>query len=80
MKKLTLSVIAVITALSMVSCKKDRTCTCVSSTNGGPSSTTTTVVKKATKNAALGGDCASTTDSYTSGGTSYVQTTTCTLK
>ncbi|MGZ3904787.1 MAG: hypothetical protein ACXVC6_13890 [Bacteroidia bacterium] len=80
MKKLTISVIAIFALTTMVSCRKDRTCTCTSSTNGGTASTTTVVVKKATKNAALGGQCASSTDSYTSGGTSYVQTRTCTLK
>ena len=81
MKKTILSIFVV--GLAMASCKKDRTCTCstteVSSTTNGvttPVSTDKqTSVQKITKVSKKGAACNSgeqtTTNSYTSGGTTY---------
>ncbi|HWY38009.1 MAG TPA: hypothetical protein VNY73_05590 [Bacteroidia bacterium] len=79
MKKITLLAVAAIAVLSMASCKKDRTCTCTQTSPGG-SSSYTLVVTKVTKAGATQGACASGTTTETSGGTSYVITTSCTVK
>ncbi|MBI2720569.1 MAG: hypothetical protein HYX39_00185 [Bacteroidetes bacterium] len=48
MKKILL--IAAVAGLSMVSCKKDRVCTCTETESaGGPSSTSTTTIVKSSK-------------------------------
>ena len=71
MKKVILFV-AVISAFSFASCKKDRTCTCVTSPGGGTTVETFTASTKGNASAA----CLSY--SQTSNGTTT--TTTCTLK
>ena len=81
MKKVTLFAVAAIAALSMSSCKKDRTCTCTDTpAGGGTASTSTVVVTKATKKGAAGGACWSGTQVYTVSGTSYTSTRSCTIK
>lgn len=81
MKKILM--IAAVAGLTMVSCKKERTCTCtvtwVSSTTNGVANTlptgTTTWSKKHEKVSKGGAHCVSgentNTSSYTSGGTTY---------
>ncbi|MGZ3864059.1 MAG: hypothetical protein ACXVPN_13195 [Bacteroidia bacterium] len=66
-------------SLSLVSCKKDRTCTCTVSGTGF-SVSATIIVQKTTKKAALQGACSSVTQTSTnsSGGTD-VTTKTCTV-
>ncbi|MGZ3942073.1 MAG: hypothetical protein ACXVOH_08350 [Bacteroidia bacterium] len=78
MKKAILSA-GLLLSLTMVSCKKDRTCTCTISGNGF-SVTATVVVQKTTKRAAEQGACASETETTTnsSGGTD-VTTMNCTV-
>ncbi|MES2139227.1 MAG: hypothetical protein V4511_05935 [Bacteroidota bacterium] len=80
MKKVLLFV-AVVSAFSFASCKKDRTCTCTD-TNTIPGSSATTSVKTYTD--AKKGDARAACSSYSStsdfGGTTYVFTTTCELK
>ncbi len=80
-KKLTLKTIkmkkgllfvAVISAFSFASCKKDRVCTCISA----PGGTTTTVTYTASKK----GDAAAACLSYTEVNNSVTTTVTCTLK
>lgn len=80
MKKVLLFV-AVVSAFSFASCKKDRTCTCVS-TSTIPGSTSSTDVKTYTdaKKADARAACLSTSGTYDFGGTSYVWTSTCELK
>ncbi len=75
MKKVLLFV-AVVTAISFASCKKDRVCTCTSTSNapGSGSSTKVVTYTKAKKGDARA-NCLSST--YTSG--TYIVTTTCTL-
>jgi len=80
MKKVLLFV-AVVSAFSFASCKKDRTCTCVT-TSTVPGSTASTDIKTYTD--AKKGDaraaCSSSSSTYDFGGTSYVYTRTCELK
>lgn len=76
-------IIAAVAGLAMVSCKKERTCTCtmtpVSSTTNGVANTlptgTFTYAKKIDKVSKAGAHCVSgentNTSSYTSGGTTY---------
>jgi hypothetical protein len=64
--------VAVISAFSFASCKKDRTCTCVTDPGGSTSVVTYTKAKKGDATAA----CLSTTE--VNNGTTI--TTTCTLK
>lgn len=89
MKKITLFAFAV-AALSLASCKKDRTCSCTQTdvtTSGGVSSTSTssdvTVMTKVSKGTARA-NCLTTKVSYsqTYGGVSYttVSDNVCTLK
>ena len=72
MKKLVLS-IAVVSAFSFASCKKDHTCTCIDSTAG--SIATVDVYPKSSK-AAARANCLSYTQTYSG----VTVTTTCTLK
>jgi hypothetical protein len=74
MKKIILFV-AVVSAISFASCKKDRTCTCTTTTSAGGSSTSVVKYDKAKK-----GDARSQCLSYTTTGTGYTTTTTCDLK
>ncbi len=73
MKKVLLFV-AVVSAFSFASCKKDHTCTCTSVT-GSSTSTDVTIYPKSTKAAARAA-CLSSTE--VNGG--VTTTTTCTLK
>ncbi len=78
MKKIILFV-AVVSAISFASCKKDRTCTCSSTTNGvsdGPA--TVTVYTKAKKGDARS-QCLSTSIVYTVGTLTATRVETCTL-
>jgi hypothetical protein len=78
MKKVLL--IAVVAVASLASCKKDRTCTCVTTTSGGTMTEVTTLYK-ATKGDAreecIGHQTVTTTSP---GGTTTGDKTTCTLK
>ena len=80
MKKLFICV-AVISAFSFASCKKDHTCTCTSTSTipGSTANTQVTTIIDAKK-----GDakkmCIDRTSTYTSGGVSYTSTFTCELK
>lgn len=80
MKKVVLFV-AVVSAFSFASCKKDRTCTCVN-TSTIPGSSSSTDIKTYTD--AKKGDARAACSSYSTtsdfGGTSYVFTSTCELK
>lgn len=70
MKKILL--IAAVAGLSMVSCKKDRICTCTESeSTGGSSYTSNTTIVKASK-AQAKANCVSTT--VTEGGVIYTST------
>jgi hypothetical protein len=79
MKK-TILFIAVLSAFSFASCKKDRVCTCTSTVNGvssgSPEIITYTKAKKADARAA----CSSVTVTETMGGSAFVIVKTCTLK
>jgi hypothetical protein len=79
MKK-TLLIIAV-AGLAMASCRKDRTCTCVTSSTapGYVSSTQVTVMKSVKKNFAYK-NCLTRDVQTTAPVSGYVQTETCTLK
>ena len=79
MKKSTLFAVIAMAALSMTSCKKDRTCTCVVTSPGG-SETDTYVITKATKKSVANGACASGTITASQGGVSFIETRTCTIK
>lgn len=76
MKKVVLFV-AVISAFSFASCKKDRTCTCVD-TSTEPGYVSTTSVKTYTK--AKKGDARAACTSYSYLDGTYTKTTTCELK
>jgi hypothetical protein len=86
MKKITLFAFA-IAALSLASCKKDRTCTCtsVTTTNGvvGASTTDVTVLSKVSKGTGRA-NCLTTkitfSQTYGSQVDNYVIDNTCTLK
>ena len=78
MKKVLLFV-AVVTAASFASCKKDRTCTCTSSTNGSAGTPQVTVYNDAKKGDARAA-CLNTTTTTTVGSTTYTTVTTCELK
>ncbi|MES2285589.1 MAG: hypothetical protein V4547_07865 [Bacteroidota bacterium] len=80
MKKVLLFV-AVVSAFSFASCKKDRTCTCVT-TSTVPGSTASTDVRTYTeaKKADARAACLSTSSTFEFGGASYVYTSTCELK
>ncbi len=75
MKKVLLFV-AVVTAISFASCKKDHVCTCTQTSNapGGGSSTYVVTYTKAKK-----GDARAACLSYTETSGTYIETTTCTL-
>ena len=83
MKKVILFV-AVISAFSFASCKKDRTCTCTSTTNGVAHTTpNVTVYTKARKTDARANCLSGTsTDTYNNGNTTVTNTLvwTCELK
>ncbi len=80
MKKITILSIALI-ALSLASCKKERTCTCVTTDNdpasAGASSTKTIVYKKITK---ANAKAACMSIDITPDGQPYTETRKCTLK
>jgi len=79
MKKVLL--IAAVASLAMVSCKKDRTCECTSSSTipGSTSETTKYTVYDVSKGTAKRA-CVKTTQEFTSGGTTYISTDDCKLK
>lgn len=85
MKKATFF-IAAVSALSIVSCKKDRTCSCTTVNSSGSSSTTTTqditIIDASKSDAKKACIDRTSTDTYTFGGvsTTYTSTTTCELK
>ncbi len=73
--------IAVVSAFSFASCKKDRTCTCTSTTTPGTTAATTTV-KTYTDSKKADARAACLSYSYTNdfGGTTYTTTLACELK
>lgn len=73
MKKLVL--LAAIVSVGFVSCKKDYTCSCTT-TSGGASATATTTIKDTKKNATE--SCENGTSTSSAGG--VTATTTCTIK
>jgi hypothetical protein len=80
MKKILLFV-AVVTAFSFASCKKDRTCTCTTtSTMPGTTASTSSITYTDAKKADARAACVSNSYSWDFGGTSYVTTNTCELK
>lgn len=80
MKKITILAIAAL-AISFASCKKDRTCTCVTTYTSGGTNTEVTVYKKAKKHD-VRPMCIGTSGTETdSPGTTYTKNTkTCELK
>lgn len=78
MKKIVLF-IAVLSAFSFASCKKDRVCTCIS-TSTVPGSVSTTNITTYTKAKKADARVACLSYKYTDPSTSYVFTTECTLK
>ena len=83
MKKVTLFAVVAMAALSLASCKKDRTCTCtVTDSVGGGSSTTTAVMTKVSKKTGQANCVSGTYQDVPNGysGTVDVQTRSCTLK
>lgn len=80
MKKFIIPVIA-IAAISLASCKKERTCTCTITPDGGSSYTTTEMVGHATKKTGkrLTG-CYSRVYENTISGTTYKTTYDCKIK
>ncbi len=78
MKKVLLFV-AVVSAFSFASCKKDRTCTCIS-TSTVPGSSSSTDVRTYTDARKGDARAACVSHSYTYPGTTYVVTATCDLK
>ena len=79
MKKVFLFV-AVVTAASFASCKKDRVCTCTTTTSGGTATEVTTYheVKKGDARQMCTGS--QTTTTYSTGGATVGDDTTCELK
>lgn len=76
MKKVLL-LVAVITAISFASCKKDRVCSCIADTAGATADEVTYIkAKKSHAQAA----CLSQKYTYDAGGTTTTVTITCTLK
>ncbi len=81
MKKVIIAVAALAT-LSLVSCKKDWSCSCVSTTSGGGATITgdaQVVTHKEIKKGAATANCHDWETTETSGGTTYTTTTDCTL-
>ena len=79
MKK-TVLFIAVLSAFSFASCKKDRTCTCVSTPTSGTATTTKTVYYKAKKHDVRNKCVGYQTTTENSGVTSTGSNVTCELK
>jgi hypothetical protein len=79
MKKVTLLAVAAFAVLSMTSCKKDRVCTCTTTTNGVVGTPQVVTYTKAKKSAAMA-NCLDASGTETYGGTTYVSTRDCTLK
>lgn len=76
MKKLLF--IAVVAVASLASCKKDYTCTCITTANGTASPADVTTIYGVSKSAAKA-NCVDDSRTYTSGGSSVVAVTDCTL-
>jgi hypothetical protein len=72
--------IAVVAVASLASCKKDRVCTCTSTSSLGGTATTNTVTYTEAKKGDARANCLSKTEAETFGSTSYTVTTTCELK
>jgi hypothetical protein len=80
MKKIFLSV-AVLAAISLSSCKKDRICTCtITSTEPGSTSITFEATLLKAKKSDVKKLCVKTTKDQTYGGVTYTETTDCKLK
>ncbi|MGZ3902349.1 MAG: hypothetical protein ACXVC6_01550 [Bacteroidia bacterium] len=79
MKKILLPITALLIITWFVSCKKDRTCNCTTSTDGGPVTNTSFVIKHVTKNQALAHSCVTTTQKITDSTGTKTTTTTCKL-
>jgi len=71
--------IAVVAVASLASCKKDRTCTCTSTTNGVAGTPSVVVYNDAKKGQAQAA-CLDRTTTTTVGSTTYTTTTACELK
>ena len=76
MKKLLF--IGVVAVASLASCKKDYTCTCISTTNGVAGTANVTTLVGVSKGAARA-NCLDATSTDTYAGTTYTTTTDCTL-
>lgn len=83
MKKIYSIIAAGFLLISMSACKKDRTCTCTITTKSSASTTsssyTTTTTLKEISGGAAKGACASTEETYQSGGASITETSECKL-
>lgn len=71
--------IAVLSAFSFASCKKDRTCTCTT-TSDFPGSTTSTDIKTFNDAKKADARAACVSSKYTISGTTYTVTSNCELK
>ena len=80
MKKLSFLAIVVFAALSMTSCKKDRTCTCTTTVDGVSTNVETTKTYTKIKKGVAKADCISSSQSETIGGTTSLVVETCKLK
>ncbi len=79
MKKIGLSVVAIVT-ISLTACKKDRTCECTSTSSNGNISSSTTTIKKIKKSEAKT-LCQNFTSTYSSQNSpTQTDVNTCTLK
>ena len=77
MKKVTLFAVAAMAVLSLASCKKNHTCTCVDN-SGGSTTTTVTTAKSSKKGGAAWCTASNAPTSVTVGGTAYPYTSTAT--
>lgn len=78
MKKVLLFV-AVVTAASFASCKKDRVCNCTTSTSPGGTATVSTVTYTEAKKGDARAACLSSTSTEVFVGTTYTTTRDCSL-
>ncbi|MGZ3864057.1 MAG: hypothetical protein ACXVPN_13185 [Bacteroidia bacterium] len=79
MKKFLLLAAVLFLANWFVSCKKDRTCNCITSVDGGPATNTSFVIKHVTKKQALAHSCVDVTQKVTDSTGTKTTVTTCTL-
>ncbi len=80
MKKISFLAIVAFAALSMTSCKKDRTCTCTTTVDGVDSGITTTDTYTKIKKGTAKAHCVSTSKTETNSSTTSLIIETCKLK